>query len=182
MSRIKTIKMLGMILAVMLIVIGILPIIKGEVLTNDSIATSIILILLGIAYLIISFRPQWTKAVFFFEGIVIGVVGYMILDIPYNYGFAIIGLFIVAIAVLVFCTYVIVADGLPERGLICHVVLVRVGAVTWTAYDICAVEGKHQSYTSLDSSSSTLVMNFSARMMVSSSQSPPRNTSKPSSA
>ena len=102
MSRIKTIKMLGMILAVMLIVIGILPIIKGEVLTNDSIATSIILILLGIAYLIISFRPQWTKAVFFFEGIVIGVVGYSILAFPYNIGFAIIGLLIIAIAILAY--------------------------------------------------------------------------------
>lgn len=102
MSRIKTIKMLGMVLAVMLIVIGILPIIKGEVLTNDIIATSIILILLGIAYLIISFRPQWTKAVFFFEGIVIGVVGYSILAFPYNIGFAIIGLLIIAIAILAY--------------------------------------------------------------------------------
>lgn len=102
MSRIKTIKMLGMVLAVMLIVIGILPIIKGEVLTNDSIATSIILILLGIAYLIISFRPQWTKAVFFFEGIVIGVVGYSILAFPYNIGFAIIGFLIIAIAILAY--------------------------------------------------------------------------------
>ena len=102
MSRIKTIKMLGMVLAVMLIVIGILPIIKREVLTNDSIATSIILILLGIAYLIISFRPQWTKAVFFFEGIVIGVVGYSILAFPYNIGFAIIGLLIIAIAILAY--------------------------------------------------------------------------------
>ena len=102
MSRIKTIKMLGMVLAVMLIVIGILPIIKGEVLTNDSIATSIILILLGIAYLIISFKPEWTKAVFFFEGIVIGVVGYSILAFPYNIGFAIIGLLIIAIAILAY--------------------------------------------------------------------------------
>ena len=92
MSRIKTFKMLGMVLAVMLIVVGILPIVRGEALTNDTIATSIILILLGIAYLIISFRPEWTKAVFFFEGIVIGVVGYTILAFPYNVGFAVIGL------------------------------------------------------------------------------------------
>ena len=102
MSRIKTIKMLGMVLAAVLIIVGILPIIRGEVLTNDSIATSIILILLGIAYLIISFRPEWTKAVFFFEGIVIGVVGYSILAFPYNIGFAIIGLLIIAIAILAY--------------------------------------------------------------------------------
>ena len=102
MSRIKTFKMLGMVLAVMLIVVGILPIVIGEVLTNDTIATSIILILLGIAYLIISFRPEGTKAVFFFEGIVIGVVGYTILAFPYNVGFAVIGLIIIAIAILAY--------------------------------------------------------------------------------
>lgn len=102
MSRIKTFKMLGMVLAVMLIVVGILPIVRGDALTNDTIATSIILILLGIAYLIISFRPGWTKAVFFFEGIVIGVVGYTILAFPYNLGFAVIGLIIIAIAILAY--------------------------------------------------------------------------------
>ena len=37
MSRIKTIKMLGMVLAAVLIIVGILPIIRGDVLTNDSI-------------------------------------------------------------------------------------------------------------------------------------------------
>ena len=102
MSRIKTIKMLGMVLAAVLIIVGILPIIRGDVLTNDSIATSIILILLGIAYIIITFKPEWTKAVFFFEGIVIGVVGYSILAFPYNIGFAIIGLLIIAIAILAY--------------------------------------------------------------------------------
>ena len=102
MSRIKIIKMLGMVLAIMLIIIGILPVVRGNALTNDTIATSIILILLGIAYLIISFKPEWTKAVFFFEGIVIGVVGYSILAFPYNIGFAIIGFFIIAIAILAY--------------------------------------------------------------------------------
>ncbi|MEE1155831.1 MAG: hypothetical protein U0K80_00300 [Methanobrevibacter sp.] len=102
MSRIKTFKILGMVLAIALIIVGILPVIRGDVLTNDSIATSIILILLGIAYLIISFKPEWTKAVFFFEGIVIGVVGYTILAFPYNIGFAIIGFIIIIIAVLAY--------------------------------------------------------------------------------
>ena len=102
MSRIKTFKMFGVLLAVVLIIVGILPVIRGDVLTNDSIATSIILILLGIAYIIITFKPEWTKAVFFFEGIVIGVVGYTILAFPYNIGFAIIGIIIIAIAVLAY--------------------------------------------------------------------------------
>ena len=69
MARIKIIQKLGMVLAVVLIIIGLLPIIRKEVLTNDSLATSIILVLLGIAYLIITLKPEWTKAVFFFEGI-----------------------------------------------------------------------------------------------------------------
>ena len=102
MSRIKNIKLLGMALAVMLIIVGILPLIRGDALTSDSIATSIIFILLGIAYIVIALRPEWTKAVFFFEGIVIGVAGYMLVEFPYNFGFAIIGLFIIAIAILAY--------------------------------------------------------------------------------
>ena len=102
MSRVKTFKFLGLILAVVLILVGILPIVRGDTLTNDTLATSIILILLGIAYIIISRKPEWTKAVFFFEGIVIGVSGYMILAVPYNFGFLIIGLIIIVIAILAY--------------------------------------------------------------------------------
>ncbi|MCR5027132.1 MAG: hypothetical protein K6A34_06805 [Methanobrevibacter sp.] len=102
MSRIKNIKLLGLILAIVIIIVGILPVIRGDTLTNDTIATAIILVLLGIAYIIINFKPEWTKAVFFFEGIVIGVAGYMLLAVPYNIGFVIIGLFIVAVAILAY--------------------------------------------------------------------------------
>lgn len=102
MSRIKTIKLLGLILAITIIIVGILPIIRGDTLTNDTIATAIILVLLGIAYIIINFKPGWTKAVFFFEGIVIGIAGYMLLAFPYNIGFVIIGLFIIVVAVLAY--------------------------------------------------------------------------------
>lgn len=102
MSRIKTFKMLGIVLAIVLIFVGILPIIRGDVLTNGTIATSIILVLLGIAYIVITLKPEWTKAVFFFEGIVIGGVGYTILPIPYNIGFAIIGFIIIVIAILAY--------------------------------------------------------------------------------
>ncbi len=102
MSRVKTFKIFGLILAILLIIIGILPFVRGDALTNDTLATSIILILLGIAYILIANRPEWTKAVFFFEGIVIGVAGYMILAVPYNFGFLIIGLIIVVIAILAY--------------------------------------------------------------------------------
>jgi hypothetical protein len=65
-------------------------------------ATAIILILIAIAYFVILFNPGWTKAVFFFEGIVIGVSGYMLLAYPYNIGFAVVGLIIIIIAILAY--------------------------------------------------------------------------------
>lgn len=102
MGRVKTFKLLGLLLAILLIIIGVLPIIRGDVLNNNTVSTSIILILLGVAYIFISLKPEWTKAVFFFEGIVIGVSGFMIIDFPYNYGFLVIGLIIVIIAVLAY--------------------------------------------------------------------------------
>lgn len=95
-------KLLGVALALMLIVLALTPILRHQALTNDVIATSIILILIAVAYLIILYNPSWTKAVFFFEGIVIGVAGYMLLDFPYNLEFAIVGLIIIAIAVLAY--------------------------------------------------------------------------------
>ncbi len=102
MANVKMFKLLGVMLAIMLIVWGISPILRHQPLTNDVIATAIILILIAVAYLIIMFKPPWTKAVFFFEGIVIGVSGYMLLDHPYNIEFVIVGLIIVAIAVLAY--------------------------------------------------------------------------------
>ena len=66
MANVKMFKLLGVMLAVMLIVWGISPIIRHQPLTNDVIATAIILILIAIAYLIIMFNPSWTKAVFFY--------------------------------------------------------------------------------------------------------------------
>ncbi len=102
MSRVKTFKFIGLILAIMLIIVGVLPIVRGDVLTNNNLSTSIILVLLGVAYILISLKPEWTKAVFFFEGIVIGVSGFFILNFPYNYGFLIIGFIIIIMAILAY--------------------------------------------------------------------------------
>ena len=102
MSRVKTFKFIGLILAIMLIIVGVLPIVRGDVLTNNNLSTSIILVLLGVAYILISLKPEWTKAVFFFEGIVIGVSGVFILNCPYNYGFLIIGFIIIIMAILAY--------------------------------------------------------------------------------
>ncbi len=95
-------KLLGVVLALMLIVWGLTPIFRHEALTNDVLATAIILVMIGIAYLIIMYNPGWTKAVFFFEGIIIAVCGYMFLDYPYNLELAIVGLIIIIIAILAY--------------------------------------------------------------------------------
>ena len=102
MANVKMFKLLGVMLAVMLIVWGLAPFIRHQPITNDVMATAIILVLIAVAYFIILFNPSWTKAVFFFEGIVIGVSGYMLLSSPYNIGFVIVGVIIIAIAVLAY--------------------------------------------------------------------------------
>lgn len=102
MANVKMFKLLGIMLAVMLIVWGIAPFLRHQPITNDVMATAIVLILIAVAYMVILFNPSWTKAVFFFEGIVIGVSGYMLLDSPYNIELAIVGLVIIAIAVLAY--------------------------------------------------------------------------------
>ena len=102
MANVKMFKMLGVMVALLLIVWGILPFLRHQTITNEVIATSIILILIGVAYLIIMYNPSWTKAVFFFEGIVIAVAGYMLLDLPYSIELVVVGLFIIAIAILAY--------------------------------------------------------------------------------
>ncbi len=102
MANVKMFKLLGVMLALMLILWGLSPIFRHQAMTNDVIATAIILIMIGVAYLIILFNPSWLKAVFFFEGIIIGVCGYMLLDYPYNLGFSVVGLIIVIIAILAY--------------------------------------------------------------------------------
>ena len=102
MANVKMFKLLGVVLALMLIVWGLTPIFRHEALTNDVLATAIILVMIGIAYLIIMYNPGWTKAVFFFEGIIIAVCGYMFLDYPYNLELAIVGLIIIIIAILAY--------------------------------------------------------------------------------
>lgn len=95
-------KLLGVLLAVALVVWAIEPFLTHKPITNDVMATAIILIMIAIAYCIILFNPSWAKAVFFLEGIVITVSGYVLLDFPYNMGLIIVGLIIVIIAILAY--------------------------------------------------------------------------------
>lgn len=102
MANVKLFKYLGIVVALMLFALGLYPFIKQQPITNDVLETSIVLVLIGIAYLVIMYNPSWAKAVFFFEGVVIAITGYMILDFPYNIELAIIGLIIIIIAILAY--------------------------------------------------------------------------------
>ena len=82
MANVKMFKLLGVMLALVLIVWAISPFLRHQPITM--------------------FNPGWTKAVFFFEGIVIGVSGYMLLAYPYSIEFVIVGLIIVIIAILAY--------------------------------------------------------------------------------
>ena len=95
-------KLLGVMLALMLVVWAVSPFLRHQPITNDIMATAIVFILIAVAYFIILVNPSWTKAVFFFEGIVIGVSGYMLLANPYNIEFAIVGVIIIIIAILAY--------------------------------------------------------------------------------
>lgn len=96
------IKKLGLVLAFMLIIWGIYQVIVAKPITNEIIATAIILIMLGVAYSLILYNKSWTKAIFFFEGIIIGVSGYIFLDNFYGISFLIIGFVIVIIDILAY--------------------------------------------------------------------------------
>ena len=102
MANIKMFKLLGLLVSLLLIIWGILPFLRHQPITTDVIATAIILIMIAVAYMIIMFNPSWTKAVFFFEGIIIAVAGYMLLAFPYNLEFALVGVIIIAIAILAY--------------------------------------------------------------------------------
>lgn len=102
MITVKNINRLGILLALLLIFWGVSPFVTNTLITNDILATSIILILIGVGYIIAIFKPQWLKAILFFEGLVIGVSGWMLLNVPYNYLFLVIGLVILLIAILAY--------------------------------------------------------------------------------
>jgi len=83
---------------------GLLPFfnLAGMSLNDNSIASSIILFLVGIAYPLIVFNPQWNKAVLLIEGIVFAVVGFVFLEPFYNILFLFIGVILVILAILAY--------------------------------------------------------------------------------
>jgi len=58
---------------------AMLPFVGYGTLNNTSIATSIILALIGVAYPLSLFKPQWNKSLVFFEGIIFAATGLIFL-------------------------------------------------------------------------------------------------------
>lgn len=96
MIRVNVLKKVFALLVLLLVVyIGILPLFGN--LTSDIIATSVIVICVGMGYVTILFQPQWNKAALLIEGVVIMAVGAIFLSFPNNYLFIVIGTIIILI-------------------------------------------------------------------------------------
>lgn len=85
-----------------MISLAISPFYLGEPLTNENIATSFLIALVGVAFPLVSFRPEWNKAMLLIEGILFAVIGYTYLINPYNYVFLVFGILLVAISILAY--------------------------------------------------------------------------------
>ncbi|MDR2967415.1 MAG: hypothetical protein LBU74_05665 [Methanobacteriaceae archaeon] len=98
---ISRIQQFSVIFAFIMISWAMLPFFGYGALDNVSIATSLVLMLIGIAYPLSLFKPQWNKALLLAEGIIFAVVGLIFLK-PYDILFLIIGLGLVILAILAY--------------------------------------------------------------------------------
>ena len=98
------IQQFSIVFAFIMITWGLLPFFNlgGTTLNNNTMATSTILFLLGIAYPLIVFTPEWKKAVLLVEGIIFASVGVAFLEPLFNLYFLIIGIFFIVISVLAY--------------------------------------------------------------------------------
>ncbi len=85
-----------------MISLAISPFYLGEPLTNENLATSFLIALVGVAFPLVSFRPEWNKAMLLIEGILFAVIGYTYLINPYNYVFLVFGILLIAISILAY--------------------------------------------------------------------------------
>ncbi len=82
--------------------LALAPFYLGEPFTPENIATAFLISLVGVAFPLVSFRPQWNKAMLLLEGILFAAVGFTFLKTPYNYVFLVFGLILVAISLLAY--------------------------------------------------------------------------------
>ena len=98
------IQQFSIVFAFIMVTWGLLPFfnLDNSSLAADSIASSTILFLLGIAYPLTVFKPQWNKAILLIEGIVFAIVGLVFFKPLYNLFFLIIGGFFAILAILAY--------------------------------------------------------------------------------
>ena len=98
------IQQFSIVFAFIMITWGLLPFfnIGGTTLNNNTLATSTILFLIGIAYPIIIFIPEWKKAILLVEGIIFASVGAAFLEPFFNLYFLVIGILFIVVSVLAY--------------------------------------------------------------------------------
>ena len=97
--KINRVQQFSVIFTFIMISWAILPFFGYGTLDNTSIATSVVLVLIGVAYPLSLFKPQWNKAILLIEGIIFGAVGLIFLD---NLLFLIFGLALSILAILAY--------------------------------------------------------------------------------
>lgn len=95
-------RMYSIIFFFVMVSLAIVPFYYGEPFTTENIASSILVCLVGVAFPLVSYRPQWNKAMLLVEGILFGIIGYTYLNVPVNYVFLVFGLVLIAIALLAY--------------------------------------------------------------------------------
>ena len=100
--RINRIQQFSIMFAFILVSWAMLPFFGLSPFDDTTVATSIILALIGIAYPIAVLKPQWNKSLLFFEGIIFAALGYIFLEPLGNPLIFIIGVLLVIIAILAY--------------------------------------------------------------------------------
>ena len=100
--KISRIQQFSVIFVFIMITWAMLPFFGYGNLDNTNIATSIILVLVGIAYPLSLFKPQWNKSLLFLEGIIVVAIGLIFFKPLYNLLFLVIGLALAILAILAY--------------------------------------------------------------------------------
>lgn len=98
----KGIIRLYFIFALVLIFMGIWNYFDAKIVTYDIIATSVVLIVVGLTLGVSIFNQSWIKAAIFVDGLVFFIMGLALLSAPYNYIFVIFGVLLLVLAILAY--------------------------------------------------------------------------------
>lgn len=100
--RINRTQQFSVIFAFIMVSWALLPFFGLSVFDDTTIATSIVFCLIGIAYPLTLFKPQWNKALLLLEGIIFAVTGLIFLHPLNNLLFLIIGALLAILAIFAY--------------------------------------------------------------------------------